>query len=82
MTTFSDFIRTASPEEKQEIYDKVIKQSCLAQRRAMGIPTGEFIVKHYENQPIDARTPLAEMIDNAIGITMQACWGLDDEDKP
>lgn len=79
MTAFSDFIRNASKEEKQKVYDKVIKESCLAQRRAMGIPTGEFIVNFYEHQPSDASKPLAEIIDNAIGVTMRACWGLDDE---
>lgn len=79
MSTFSDFIRNATDEEKREVYGRVIKQSCLAQRRAMGIPTGEFIVSHYENQPVDARTPLSEMIDNAIGMTMRACWGIEDD---
>ena len=79
MSAFSEFIRNASIEEKQKVYDKVIKESCLAQRRAMRIPTGEFIVNFYENQPVDAKTPLAEIIDNAIGITMRACWGLEDE---
>lgn len=79
MSAFSDFIRNASKEEKQEVYEKVIKESCLAQRRAMGIPTGEFIVTFYESQPADTNKPLAEIIDNAIGVTMRACWGLDDE---
>ena len=34
MTAFSEFIRNASIEEKKSVYDKVIKESCLAQRRA------------------------------------------------
>jgi len=79
MSAFSDFIRNASKEEKQAVYDKVIKESCLAQRRAMGIPTGTFIVAFYETQPLDTKTPMAELIDNAIGMTIRACWGLDDE---
>ena len=79
MNAFSDFIRNASKEEKQAVYGKVIKESCLAQRRAMGIPTGEFIAAFYESQPVDAKKPLSEIIDNAIGMTMRACWGLDDE---
>ena len=81
MTAFSEFIRNASKEEKQEVYDRVIKESCLKQRRAMGIPTGKFIVDFYEHCPVDTRLPLAEIIDNAIGITMRACWGLDDEEE-
>lgn len=81
MSAFSDFIRNASKEEKQEVYDKVIKKSCLKQRRAMRIPTGEFIVNFYENCPVDTRLPLAEIIDNAIGMTMRACWGLDDDEE-
>ena len=42
MSAFSDFIRNASKEEKQEVYDKVIKESCLAQRRAMGDSNRHF----------------------------------------
>ena len=80
MTAFSEFIRSASVEEKQAVYDKVIKESCLSQRRAMGIPTGDFVAKFYENQPVDSRKPLAEIIDNAIGMTMQACWGIEDSE--
>ena len=77
MTAFSEFIRYATVEEKEEIYNRVIKQSCLAQRKAIGIPTGEFIVSCYETQQVEDALSLAEIIDNAIGITMRVCWGLD-----
>ena len=79
MTAFSEFIRNASIEEKQSVYDKVIKEACLAQRRAAGIPTGEKILEVYEKQPIDERMPLEEILDNAIAMTMRACWGLSDD---
>ena len=35
MTEFSEFIRTATKEEKQEVYDLVIQRSILAQNRAI-----------------------------------------------
>jgi len=79
MTAFSEFIRNATIEEKRVVYDKVIKEACMAQRRAAGIPTGEQILAVYEKQPIDARMPLVEILDNAIAMTMRACWGLNDD---
>ena len=35
LTEFSEFIRTATKEEKQEVYDLVIQRSILAQNRAI-----------------------------------------------
>ena len=74
--SFSDFIRNASDEEKRAVYERVITDSCDAQKRAAGIPTAANILKAYEDQPIDDRLPLAEILDNAINMTMRACWGI------
>ena len=53
MTAFSDFIRNASKEEKQKVYDKVIKKSCLAQRIDKRVKLNETqvrIIRHLHAQ--------------------------------
>lgn len=47
MTPFSDFIRNATPEEKEAVYKKVIDRACEAQKEKMKPPSTSVAVRGY-----------------------------------